>query len=92
LVVSFWSLIYCNFQLFLTAIVCDQLLLGYAGPASNVRVEHVSRDCFKDGSALAEVMSLYENIDKDNLAADHHDPDTVLAERKSDRIAIKVRC
>lgn len=66
----------------------EKLLLGYAGPASNVRVEHVSRDCFKDGSALAEVMSLYENIDKDNLA-EHNNPETVLVGQKSDRTAIK---
>ncbi|XP_038890123.1 DNA mismatch repair protein MSH3 [Benincasa hispida] len=66
----------------------EKLLLGYAGPASNVRVEHVSRDCFKDGSALAEVVSLYENIDQDNLA-EHHNPDSVLVGQKSDRTAIK---
>lgn len=60
-------------------------------------MEHVSRDCFKDGSALAEVMSLYENIDHDNLSdhhnpdADHHNPDAVMVEQKSDRVAIKVQ-
>lgn len=43
------------------------MLLAFAGPASNVRVERVSRDCFKDGGALAEVMSLYENMDEDKL-------------------------
>lgn len=53
-------------------------------------MEHVSRDCFKDGSALAEVMSLYENIDKDNLA-EHNNPETVLVGQKSDRTAIKVQ-
>ncbi|KAK7279964.1 hypothetical protein RJT34_25026 [Clitoria ternatea] len=40
----------------------EKLLLGFSGPASNVRVEHVSRDCFADGGALAEVMTLYENM------------------------------
>ncbi|CAN1264853.1 DNA mismatch repair protein MSH3 [Linum perenne] len=40
----------------------EKLLLAYAGPASNVRVERISRDCFRDGDALAEVMSLYENV------------------------------
>lgn len=39
-----------------------QLLLTYAGHYSNVRVERASRDCFNDGGALAEVMSLYENM------------------------------
>ncbi|PRQ60072.1 putative DNA mismatch repair protein MutS [Rosa chinensis] len=45
----------------------EKMLLAFAGPASNVRVERVSRDCVKDGGALAEVMSLYENMDEDNL-------------------------
>ena len=31
-----------------------------------MRVERGSRDCFKDGGALAEVMTLYENMDEDN--------------------------
>ncbi|KAJ1376525.1 P-loop containing nucleoside triphosphate hydrolase [Sesbania bispinosa] len=31
---------------------------AFAGPASNVRVERASRDCFTDGGALAEVMTL----------------------------------
>nr|XP_021842365.1 DNA mismatch repair protein MSH3 [Spinacia oleracea] len=39
----------------------QKLLLTYAGPASNVRVERASCDCFKDGGALAELMSLFEN-------------------------------
>lgn len=45
----------------------EKLLLSYAGPASNVRVEHASRDCFKDGGALAEVMSLCEKVNEDSL-------------------------
>ncbi|KAG8638414.1 hypothetical protein MANES_14G026600v8 [Manihot esculenta] len=40
----------------------EKLLLTYAGHYSNVRVERASRDCFNDGGALAEVMSLYENM------------------------------
>ncbi|XP_020682770.1 DNA mismatch repair protein MSH3 isoform X2 [Dendrobium catenatum] len=40
----------------------EKLLLAYAGPASNVRVERSSRDCLNDGGALAEVMSLYEEV------------------------------
>ena len=46
------------------------MLLAYAGPSSNVRVEHVSRDRFGDGGALAEVMSLYENMGKHKAADD----------------------
>ncbi|KAI3836343.1 hypothetical protein MKW92_046063 [Papaver armeniacum] len=46
----------------------QKLLLAYAGPASNVRVERASRDCFKDGGALAEVMSSFEDIDESGSA------------------------
>lgn len=53
-------------------------------------MERVSRDCFKNGSALAEVMSLYENIDQDNLTEDNN-PETVLIGQKSDLTAIKVQ-
>ncbi|KAL2556054.1 DNA mismatch repair protein MSH3 [Forsythia ovata] len=45
----------------------EKLLLAYAGPATNVRVEHASQDCFSDG-ALAEVMSLYEDMNKNESA------------------------
>ncbi|KAK7343678.1 hypothetical protein VNO77_12606 [Canavalia gladiata] len=40
----------------------EKLLLDFAGPASNVRAERVSRDHFTDGGALAQVLTLYENI------------------------------
>ncbi|XP_020577568.1 DNA mismatch repair protein MSH3 [Phalaenopsis equestris] len=43
----------------------EKLLLAYAGPASNVRAERTSRNCLNDGGALAEVMSLYEEVTKD---------------------------
>lgn len=33
-------------------------------------MEHASGECFKDGGALAEVMSLYESTSEDNLV-DH---------------------
>ncbi|XVE64210.1 hypothetical protein DITRI_Ditri07aG0083300 [Diplodiscus trichospermus] len=46
----------------------EKLLLAYAGPASNVRLEHASHDCFKGGGALAEVLSVYKKMAKDNLA------------------------
>ncbi|OMO97864.1 hypothetical protein COLO4_14300 [Corchorus olitorius] len=46
----------------------EKFLLAYAGPASNVRVEHASRDCFEGGGALAEVMSVYEKMVEDNIA------------------------
>ncbi|KAL5554365.1 hypothetical protein UlMin_041766 [Ulmus minor] len=41
----------------------EKLLLAYAGPASHVRVERASRECFSDGGALAEVLTLYGNED-----------------------------
>lgn len=43
------------------------MLLAYAGPASSVRVEHASRDCFKNGGALAELMSLCEDTNQRNF-------------------------
>ncbi|XP_050222033.1 DNA mismatch repair protein MSH3 isoform X2 [Mercurialis annua] len=42
----------------------EKLLLAYAGPSSNVRVERTSRVHLSDGGALAEVMSLYETASK----------------------------
>ncbi|KAK8487123.1 hypothetical protein V6N13_046574 [Hibiscus sabdariffa] len=46
----------------------EKLLLAYAGPASNVRLEHASCDCFKDGGAREYVMSIYEKMVDGNLA------------------------
>lgn len=37
-----------------------QLMVAYAGPTSNVRVERTSRLCFSEGGALAELLSLFE--------------------------------
>ncbi|KAJ4843190.1 hypothetical protein Tsubulata_008107, partial [Turnera subulata] len=45
----------------------EKLLLAYAGPSSNVRVERSTGNCFMDGGALAEVISLYENMGEDNV-------------------------
>ncbi|KAK4431505.1 DNA mismatch repair protein MSH3 [Sesamum alatum] len=44
----------------------EKLLLAFAGPASNVRVEYASQDRLHDGGALAEVMSLYEELNENN--------------------------
>ncbi|CAM8993438.1 unnamed protein product [Rhodiola kirilowii] len=38
----------------------QKLLKSYAGTTSKSRIEYASRECFQDGGALAEVMSLYE--------------------------------
>ncbi|XP_011076184.1 DNA mismatch repair protein MSH3 [Sesamum indicum] len=45
----------------------EKLLLAFAGPVSNVRVEYASQDRFHDGGALAEVISLYEELNENNL-------------------------
>lgn len=44
----------------------EKLLLAFAGPSSNARVERASRDCFTNGGAFAEVMTLYENMHADS--------------------------
>ncbi|XP_052731141.1 DNA mismatch repair protein MSH3 isoform X2 [Vigna angularis] len=66
----------------------EKLLLDFAGPASNVRAEHVSRDCFIDGGALSEVMTLYDNMNVDGQ------PDSLqnknLREHRSQQLVIKV--
>lgn len=46
-----------------------QLVLEFAGPASEVRVERISRDCFRDGGALAEVMAFYKAKGERDAAA-----------------------
>uniref|UniRef100_A0A0E0PFY0 DNA mismatch repair protein MSH3 n=1 Tax=Oryza rufipogon TaxID=4529 RepID=A0A0E0PFY0_ORYRU len=38
----------------------EKLMVAYAGPTSNVRVERTSRLCFSEGGALAELLSLFE--------------------------------
>ncbi|KAK1369668.1 hypothetical protein POM88_035760 [Heracleum sosnowskyi] len=45
----------------------EKLLLSYAGPTSNVRVEHMSRDSFNQGTALAEVISLCDDKSESQL-------------------------
>lgn len=36
--------------------------MAYAGHGSNVRMERASRDRYKDGGALAEVLSAFEKV------------------------------
>ncbi|KAL5214875.1 hypothetical protein ABZP36_004027 [Zizania latifolia] len=38
----------------------EKLMMAYAGPASNIRVERTSRVCFSEVGALAELLSLFE--------------------------------
>ncbi|KAF5480390.1 hypothetical protein F2P56_001145 [Juglans regia] len=69
----------------------EKLLLAYAGPSSNVRVEHASGECFIDGGALAEVMSLYENTSEDNLVDHpyHAKQSTKVTEQGNHRLTIE---
>lgn len=52
-------------------------------------MEHASRECFKDGGALAEVMSLFEVMSEDSLA-DHPKQNTEVAEQGSHHLTIEV--
>ncbi|OIW12510.1 hypothetical protein TanjilG_04674 [Lupinus angustifolius] len=65
----------------------EKLLLAFAGPASNVRVERASQDCFANGGALADVMALFENMD----AGSPSDPmkSNDLAECRSQQLVVK---
>lgn len=67
----------------------SQLLLAYAGPASNVRVERASRYCFNEGGALADVMSLYENT-SENVLGDQQEEGTEVREQGNSHMAIEV--
>ncbi|KAF8412278.1 hypothetical protein HHK36_000239 [Tetracentron sinense] len=66
----------------------EKLLLAYASPTSNVRVERASRDCFNDGGALAEVMSLYENTSEDNLS-NHYEINSEIIQQEKHRLGIE---
>ncbi|KAI3815809.1 hypothetical protein L1987_15491 [Smallanthus sonchifolius] len=60
----------------------EKFLVAYAGPASNVRIERASRDRYKDGGALAEVLSSYDKIG-DNLVNDTPQGESVELEGKT---------
>ncbi|XP_019227188.1 PREDICTED: DNA mismatch repair protein MSH3 isoform X3 [Nicotiana attenuata] len=67
----------------------EKLLLAYAGPASNVRVEDVSSDQFSDGGALAEVMSLYEGMQENYLLNVQEREEAEVKMHEQNRIAIQ---
>ncbi|CAD5329035.1 unnamed protein product [Arabidopsis thaliana] len=48
----------------------EKFLVAHAGPTSNVRVERASVDCFSNGNAVDEVISLCEKISAGNLEDD----------------------
>ncbi|KAK9059646.1 hypothetical protein SSX86_020350 [Deinandra increscens subsp. villosa] len=60
----------------------EKFLVAYAGPASNVRVERASRERYKDGGALAEVMSIYDKIG-DSLLIDTPQGESLELEGKT---------
>ncbi|KAI3712545.1 hypothetical protein L1987_71103 [Smallanthus sonchifolius] len=60
----------------------EKFLVAYAGPASNVRLERASRDRYKEGGALAEVLSSYDKIG-DSLVNDTPQGESVELERKT---------
>jgi len=64
--------------------------LAYAGPSSNVRIERTSHDCFHDGGALAEVMSLYEKMDEDAPNVEHDTPQIGVRGEENHRLGIEV--
>ncbi|XAR66206.1 hypothetical protein NMG60_11012345 [Bertholletia excelsa] len=63
----------------------EELLLAYAGPSSNIRMDRASRDCFSEGGALAEVMSLYEAMSE----ASHRDEEAEVTEHGNNHLAIQ---
>lgn len=68
-----------------------QFLIAYAGPASSVRVERVSRDRYKDGGALAEVVSSFDTMG-DSISNDTPEEENAELEGKTKRqFAIEVR-
>lgn len=55
-------------------------------------MEHASGECFIDGGALAEVMSLYENTGEDTLVDHpyHAKQSTKFTEQGNHRLTIEV--
>lgn len=47
------------------------MLLAYAGPASNARIEYASQDCLRGGDALSEVKLMYEHLNETNFSNDN---------------------
>ncbi|CAN4085933.1 unnamed protein product [Withania somnifera] len=67
----------------------EKLLLAYAGPASNVRVEDVSSDRFSEGGALAELMSLYEGMQENYLLDIQEKEEAKMKMHECNQIAIQ---
>lgn len=54
-------------------------------------MERASRDCFNNGGALAEVVSLYEGMGQES-SFDHSKESSEATEPGNHRLAIEVRC
>ncbi|XP_024989641.1 DNA mismatch repair protein MSH3 isoform X4 [Cynara cardunculus var. scolymus] len=67
----------------------EKFLLAYAGPASNVRVERVSRDRYADGGALAEVLTSYDRMGDSHLNDNPQREYVELEEKTKRHLAIK---
>ncbi|KAI3735294.1 hypothetical protein L6452_14789 [Arctium lappa] len=67
----------------------EKFLVAYAGPASNVRLERVSRDCYADGGALAEVLSSYDKMGESHLNDNPHGEYVDLEEKTKRHLAIE---
>ncbi|RLM65599.1 DNA mismatch repair protein MSH3 [Panicum miliaceum] len=53
----------------------EKVMMAYAGPTSNVRVERASCVCFGEGGALAELMFLFEkSVDNASRVEDDRQP------------------
>ncbi|KAK2973087.1 hypothetical protein RJ640_023017 [Escallonia rubra] len=67
----------------------EKLLLAYAGPASNARVERASRGCFNDGGALAEVMSSFWSPSDIHLINDDQEQEVEGKEQGNSRLTVE---
>lgn len=54
-------------------------------------MERVSRDCFIDGGALAEVMTLYEKMDDCTNSVDDSMQNAEVTEQENRHLAIEAR-
>lgn len=53
-------------------------------------MEHASRDCFNYGGALAEVMSLYENMSDNQLMDTCQEGKTEVKKQGNNQLEIEV--
>ncbi|XP_009137534.1 DNA mismatch repair protein MSH3 isoform X2 [Brassica rapa] len=65
----------------------EKFLLGYAGPTSNVRVERAALDRFRNGSAVDEIVSIYEDLSARNIEDDKENK-VEAAEEKISRLTV----